>query len=105
MATILVFAFEKGIVSKVILNFPIFKRLGAISYSVYMNHFLIIVAVDIVTKKFSKQSQWIDSGIVLGLAFIVYIVSSWTYKNIEMRFSRGMQVNSSKRVLNYSNRS
>ena len=105
MTTILVFSFEKGFVSKAILSLRIFKRLGSISYSVYMNHFLIIVGVDIFTKKFSMQSQWIDSGIVILLACIVYFVSGWTYKNIEMRFAKGVRANAPKTVLNFTNSS
>ena len=89
MTTILVFAFEKGIVSRAILSIPLLRKMGAISYSVYLNHFLIIIGIDIVTKKFSMQSQWIDTGLVIVLAFVVYFVSSWTFKNIEKRFTKG----------------
>lgn len=85
-ATIYVFAFEKGIVSRLLSRSGLLKRIGTYSYSIYMTHALLISLFNITfirILKFSPADYWYL--FILNYA-IVYFVSAFTYRYIELRF-------------------
>lgn len=86
MAAILVFAFEKGIVSGFLKRIPILKRVGEYSYSIYMTHTLLISLFNIVFIRILKFSPADYSYLFVFNYLLVYAVSSWTYHHIERRF-------------------
>jgi peptidoglycan/LPS O-acetylase OafA/YrhL len=83
---ILVFTFEKGVVSTVLGKSNFLKNLGKYSYSIYMTHALIISLFNIL---FIRVLKFPDSSysylFILNFA-LIYLTSSFTYKYIEMRF-------------------
>ncbi|MEP7231433.1 MAG: acyltransferase [Ginsengibacter sp.] len=91
MGTLLIFAFERGALSKFFLSIPILKKLGKISYSIYLNQIIVLILFDIAFKKFSRANQFIDTGLVCAISVVLFLVSWWTYNNIERRFMRGIK--------------
>lgn len=88
---VLVFAFDKGAVSKLMMLGP-FRYLAKISYSVYMMHMLIAVVfyafANIVLAKF-LGAAWYENGINGDLYLIpylacVFITSHFTQKYVEV---------------------
>lgn len=74
---VLVFAFDKGIVSRVFMWAP-FAFLAKISYSVYMVHVIIAIAADIFAAKFLPAVngvRWHDSGLNGDLYLIPYLIA------------------------------
>ncbi len=82
---ILVFSFEKGIISK-FLKLQIFQKLGLWSYSIYLNHiFVLSIFRMLFIKIFSVKELLLVIFEVLTILIII-IYSSFTYKYIEKRF-------------------
>lgn len=83
---ILTFANDRGLVSS-IMNLPIFQYLGRISYSVYLNHALIAVVLDVVVAKVLGGRETLSPlvGDMMSLLYlaIVLVCSHITYNLIE----------------------
>lgn len=87
---IVVFGFERGILSRLLHSSTSLTTLGKISYSVYMTHNLVQIAFSIAFKRFTFRSPFIDNLYVIGVLVTVTLLSMWTYKYIEMRFRHGI---------------
>lgn len=82
---ILVFSMEKGIISE-LLKRHLFQKLGQWSYSIYLNHTLMIILYNmILIKGFGINDNYILLSEIL-LIILVCAYSSFTYKHIEKRF-------------------
>jgi len=73
-----------------LLNLKIFQFLGDISYSIYLNHFLIILVFPkLIFSFFGLTQSSLNEVFVFILTTVVVIVySSFTYKYIEIRFTK-----------------
>ncbi|GGM87212.1 hypothetical protein GCM10010967_19510 [Dyadobacter beijingensis] len=80
------FAFEKGIISKALKSVKILHKLGAYSYSIYMTHALLISLFNVLFIRILKFPPEAYSYLFILNFIIIYFVSAWTYKHIEMRF-------------------
>ena len=82
---ILVFSMEKGIISE-LLKRHLFQKLGQWSYSIYLNHTLMIILYNmILIKGFGINDNYTLLSEIL-LIILVCAYSSFTYKHIEKRF-------------------
>ncbi|WP_299289381.1 acyltransferase [uncultured Mucilaginibacter sp.] len=86
LLSILIFSFEKGLLSEKIKKIRLLKEIGKFSYSIYMTHALIIIFASIVLKKIINKNYILDTIIECCLLLVIYYTSKWTYKNIELRF-------------------
>lgn len=104
-AILLVFAFEKGPISRV-LSTKAINRLGLYSYSIYLTHYLIIVVVNACSRVgerlfhmslrdwvvvsgrgndvLTAGGPWVQDGIALGVIALTIAVASQTYKFVEV---------------------
>jgi peptidoglycan/LPS O-acetylase OafA/YrhL len=80
------FSYEKGIISKGLKNIVILKKLGQYSYSVYMTHAFLISIFNVLFIRILKFSPTDYSWLFLLNFVLIYFVSAWMYKNVEMRF-------------------
>ena len=87
-----VFAQEQGLLSK-ILKTKVMQFLGKISYSFYLNHFIVLWVYYQVVWKVLKLSPSPIVSFVGGIVvlFFVIIVSSFTYKWVELFWSRKLK--------------
>ena len=85
-ACIYVFSFEKGIISSGLKNIRFLHKLGQYSYSIYMTHALLISLFNVLFIRILKLPPSAYSYLFLLNFAVIYLLSSWTYKNIEMRF-------------------
>jgi peptidoglycan/LPS O-acetylase OafA/YrhL len=110
--TVLFFAFEAGYLSKM-LKYRFFLHLGHISYSIYLVHAAIIFCslafFIIISKIFNtdftvmvNEIRYIDLGsatlnnlLLLAFLGVVILISSVTYKYIELRFNYRKTIKSS----------
>jgi peptidoglycan/LPS O-acetylase OafA/YrhL len=85
-ACIYTFSFERGFISKGLRSVKLFHQLGKYSYSIYMTHALMISLFNVLFMRVLKfQPQDYAYLVILNFA-LIYFVSAWTFKNIEMRF-------------------
>lgn len=87
MLAILVFAFEKGVLSGLLKRSGFLKRMGAYSYSIYMTHAFLLSVFNIVFIRVLHFSPKAYSYLFVVNYALIYFVSAWTYKHIEMRFA------------------
>lgn len=98
---VFVFAFEKGVVSK-LLNNAVFLKLGQLSYSIYLTHLLVILCLIVSLKIVEKTShlslvftqageKYINLGsplfnnlAVLAVLMLVILISNFTYQFVEL---------------------
>ena len=85
-ACIYIFSFQKGFLSDRLKNVEILKKLGQYSYSIYMSHALFISLFNVLFIRILKFPPTAYSYLFVLNFLIIYFVSSWTYKNIEIRF-------------------
>jgi peptidoglycan/LPS O-acetylase OafA/YrhL len=87
--SILSFIKTEGLVSK-LLNLKIFQFLGNISYSIYLNHYLIIIVFPkLIFSFFSLPQSSLNEVLVFIITTLFLIVySNFTYKYIEIRFTK-----------------
>jgi peptidoglycan/LPS O-acetylase OafA/YrhL len=83
---ILVFAFEKGILSILLKKVTILHNLGKYSYSIYMTHAFLISMFNIIFIRLLKFDESSYAYLFILNFILIYYFSSWTYKNVEMRF-------------------
>ncbi|MET4082105.1 peptidoglycan/LPS O-acetylase OafA/YrhL [Pedobacter sp. UYP30] len=86
--SIFVFAFEKGYISQALNNVAVFKKMGKYSYSIYMTHTLLVSLFNVIFIRIFKLSPTAYWYLFAVNYLAVYFLSAWTYKNIEMRFSK-----------------
>ncbi len=91
---ILIFSFEKGLLSKILERSSLLKNTGKYSYSIYMIHTIVLLFMDIGLKKITGKHVLVDSAICLITIIIIYFLSGWTYRHIELRFYKRHQINS-----------
>lgn len=80
------FAFEKGIVSKAMKSVGLLHQLGKYSYSIYMTHALLISLFNVLFIRILKFPPEAYTYLFVLNFILIYFVSAWTYKHIEMRF-------------------
>ncbi|WP_353720649.1 acyltransferase [Dyadobacter sp. 676] len=80
------FSFEKGIISKALKSAKVLHRLGQYSYSIYMTHALLISLFNVLFIRILKFPPEAYSYLFLFNFLLIYFVSAWTYRHIEMRF-------------------
>jgi peptidoglycan/LPS O-acetylase OafA/YrhL len=87
--SILSFLKTDGLISR-LLNLKIFQFLGNISYSIYLNHYLIILVIPkLIFWFFGLPQSSLNQVFVFILTTLVVIVySNFTYKYIEIRFTK-----------------
>ncbi len=83
---IYVFAFEKGIISSLLKRPRILGKIGTYSYSIYMTHALLLSLFNIVFIRLLKLPTSSYSYLFILNYALIYFVSGWTYKHIELRF-------------------
>ena len=85
-AGILIFSFEKGSISQSLKKSTFLKNIGTYSYSIYMTHALLLSLFNIVFIRILKFPPSSYSYLFILNYYIIYKVSQWTYKHVEMRF-------------------
>jgi len=85
--SILVFAFERGFISTLLLRSGFLKRMGKYSYSIYMIHALILSWFNILFIRILKMDPSAYSYLFILNYILIYKVSAWTYEHIEKRFT------------------
>lgn len=85
--TILIFAFEKGWLSKMLKKPALLHNMGKYSYSIYMIHTLILSLFNIVFIRVLKLPPSSYAYLFIVNYIIIYYAASWTFNNIEMRFN------------------
>jgi peptidoglycan/LPS O-acetylase OafA/YrhL len=83
---IYVFSFQKGLISSGLRSVALLHKLGQYSYSIYMTHALLISLFNVLFIRILKFPPSAYSYLFILNFIIIYLLSSWTYKNIEMRF-------------------
>lgn len=85
--TILVFAFEKGWVSQLLKKSNFLHSTGKYSYSIYMIHTLILSLFNVVFIRVLKFPPSAYAYLFILNYALIYLLSAWTFKHIEMRFN------------------
>lgn len=101
---ILTFSFERGIISALLKKSGLLKNIGTYSYSIYMTHTLLLSLFNVVFIRLLKLPPSAYVYLVFLNYYLIYIVSRWTYNNIEMRFNKGVRLpqNNRNKVLSNS---
>ncbi|TCD23406.1 acyltransferase [Pedobacter psychrodurus] len=84
--SIMVFSFEKGLVSKAISKIGLLKKLGKYSYSIYMVHTLFISMFNVIFIRVFKLPESAYAYLFIPNCIVIYYAARWTYQHIEMRF-------------------
>ncbi|MFC5411828.1 acyltransferase family protein [Larkinella bovis] len=90
-ACILIFSFERGIISAVLKKSVFLKNIGTYSYSIYMTHTLLLSLFNVVFIRLLNLPPSSYVYLVFLNYYLIYIVSRWTYHTIEMRFTKGIK--------------
>ncbi|TKK65679.1 acyltransferase [Ilyomonas limi] len=85
--SVFIFSFEKGFVSGLLKQSGILKRMGQYSYSIYMTHALLLSLFNIVFIRLLHLPASAYTWLFALNYLLIYKVSEWTYKHIEMRFA------------------
>ena len=83
---IYVFSFEKGFFSNGLKKSGFLKKIGTYSYSIYMTHALLISLFNIIFYRLLKMPPASYLYMFILNYCIIYFVSKWTYKHIELKF-------------------
>lgn len=89
---IYIFAISEGVISRV-LNTKLFLNLGKWSYSIYLNHSVILIVVNVFIFRICKIPEtelYIALSLLMSLACTI-ICSKWTFEHIEMRFNKRLK--------------
>jgi len=84
--TVYIFSFEKGVVSAIMKRSGLLKKIGTYSYSIYMTHALLLSLFNILFIRILKFAPSSYSYLFILNYIIIYLVSRWTYRHIELRF-------------------
>ena len=85
-ATILIFAFEQGIISRTLKKSSFLNKMGHRSYSIYLIHALFISLFNVLFIRILKFPPTAYSYLFIVNYLVIFIAAGWTYKNIEQRF-------------------
>ena len=85
--SVLIFSFEKGFISNMLKQSGMLKRMGTYSYSIYMTHALLLSLFNILFIRVLHFSPSAYAWLFALNYLVIYKVSEWTYKHIEMRFA------------------
>lgn len=85
--TIFIFAFEKGWLSATLKKPRILHETGKLSYSIYMIHTLVLSIFNIVFMRILKLPPSAYAYLFAPNYLIIFWLSRWTFKHIEMRFN------------------
>jgi peptidoglycan/LPS O-acetylase OafA/YrhL len=85
---VLIFSFEKGWLSAMLKKPKVLRQTGKYSYSIYMTHTLVLSLFNIVFIRVLKLPPSAYAYLFIPNFLIIYWVSAWTFKNIEMRFNK-----------------
>ncbi len=88
LISIFIFALEKGVISNLIKHSSVLLNIGKYSYSIYMIHTLFISIFNVIFIRILKLPDTAYTYLFVFNYIIIYIVSAWTYKHIEMRFNK-----------------
>ena len=83
---IYIFSFEKGFISALLKPIGLLRKMGQYSYSIYMTHALFVSLFNVLFIRILKFPPSAYSYLFVLNFAIIYVVSAWTYKNIELRF-------------------
>jgi len=86
--TILIFAFEKGWLSAMLKRSKLLHKTGKYSYSIYMVHTLLLSLFNILFIRVLKFPPSAYAYLFILNYILIWYVSAWTFKNIEMRFNQ-----------------
>lgn len=86
--TILVFAFEKGWVSALLNKSELLHSMGKYSYSIYMIHTLVLSLFNVLFIRLLKLPPSAYWYLFIVNYILIYVLSSLTYKHIEMCFNQ-----------------
>ncbi|HEV7379253.1 MAG TPA: acyltransferase, partial [Dyadobacter sp.] len=86
---VIIFCNSTGIVTKLLLTKP-FQYLGKISYSIYLNHAIVLIAMNVILFRVFKSAQ---TETMIGISLLVSIVltiiySHFTYELIEKKLGQ-----------------
>lgn len=85
--TILIFAFEKGWLSTQLKKSKFLHQTGKYSYSIYMVHTLVLSLFNVVFIRVLKLPPSSYAYLFILNYALIWILSAWTFKHIEMRFN------------------
>lgn len=91
-AGIYIFSMSEGIIST-ILNKKFFLNLGKWSFSIYLNHSMILIVVNVFIFRICKIPEtelFIALSLIVSVATTI-ICSKWTFEHIEMRFNKQLK--------------
>ncbi len=88
LVVILVFALQRGYISLNIKKLSFLRNMGLYSYSIYMNHLIVILLFNFILTRVLKLSPWYYNFLFVIVYIIVYKISAITHKYIELRFTR-----------------
>jgi len=83
---IYIFSFEKGFISALLKPIGLLRKMGQYSYSIYMTHALFVSLFNVLFIRILKFPPSAYSYLFILNFALIYVVSAWTYKNIEIRF-------------------
>jgi peptidoglycan/LPS O-acetylase OafA/YrhL len=86
---VIIFCNSTGMVTRLLLTKP-FQYLGKISYSIYLNHAIVLIAMNVILFRIFKSAQ---NELMIGLSLVISIAltiiySHFTYEWIEVRVGR-----------------
>lgn len=88
LAVIVIFSLQKGFLSISVNKSNLLKSLGLYSYSIYMNHVIIILIFNFVLTRLLHLSTSYYNILFILVYVIVFKMSELTYRYIEVRFNR-----------------
>jgi peptidoglycan/LPS O-acetylase OafA/YrhL len=85
---ILIFAFERGAVSRLLIKSPLLIESGKYSYSIYMLHTFLISIFNILFIRILKLPTSAYAYLFIPNLALIFLVSKWSYTHIELRFAK-----------------
>jgi peptidoglycan/LPS O-acetylase OafA/YrhL len=98
-ASILIFAFGRGAVSKFLVSVPFFTNLGKYSYSIYMNHAIIGILFNVLFIRLLKLPETSYAYLFLLNFLAVYFISKWTFYHVEVFFQKKLGRQAKKAII------
>jgi peptidoglycan/LPS O-acetylase OafA/YrhL len=84
---IFIYSFERGFMSELLKKSTFLSKLGKYSYSVYMTHALLLSLFNILFIRILHFPTTAYSYLFLLNFLLIYVVSGFTYRQIELRFN------------------
>ncbi|RBQ11800.1 acyltransferase family protein [Pedobacter miscanthi] len=90
--SVFIFAFQKGYLSLMLSKSGLLEKMGKYSYSIYMVHTLFISVFNVLFIRILKFPPAAYGYLFIINYLVIYLVAGWTYRNIEMRFQKKLQL-------------